>query len=1106
MNRLKNFGILFSLLSLLVAGTIPSLYAQRVDVEFFNSNNGLPQTHINSLFIDHKGFIWLGTREGVCRYDGYEFVNFTFNPSDSLSLCNNYAKAIAEDEDGSLWIATSFGLSRFNRNTGKFTNYFHNSLVPRSIASNIVLNVYVDSFHQVWVLTSGVLHRYDRKTNDFTRFPYFNDFFTRNLDSDTNPIFEDSQHRIWIGTKDGLFLFDNEHQVFKQFRELGETSYRVLSIYQDVNNVFWVGTSKGVKTFEYNNRKVTVIHKYQSALSQVKSQVRCISYSSDSLLWFGLNSGFGSFSLCTGTFHRFSDLYFNNEPVELVNVNAILFDKAGVVWIGSQKGLLKLNPYGNRFKGLSKFPDAKNLFGNNIITAIVEDKSKNLWVGTLGTGLYKCHRFSSKVTSEKISVENYLSGDYVTSLYYSLDDGLLVGTRNGVFYYDERLDKFRNFFDLKEVYVGDVFKENGVNAIVKDANDRFWFGTRTGAHAITPKGLVSFYSKKNDSLSIPGNEVYDILVDKQGKIWLATNSGICVINKNLTRIYIPKVVKGFGTCRTSSAEVFCLTQSKNGLIWAGTANGIAGINTKSNAFIPLSELGNFPRNLINAMEEDEKGRLWISTNRGLFMFNPYVKLFKDYTTVDGLFSNEFNVNASFKSNSNRIYFGSVAGVNYFNPDSLPINLSVPNVCISKIEILDQNSLRTIYPFNLKVLKVNSDVSSITIDFAALDFVKPSRNTFRYQMEGLDNKWVELGNNHAVTFTNLKEGTYFFRVMGANNDQIWNSESENLKIVVVAPFLKSKIAYIIYIAVVLIIVLLYFIHRSRIVRRINKLLFEREQVLEEMEEQKEELETKNKNITDSINYAKRIQDAILPPINKFKDILPDSFILFMPKDIVSGDFYWINETKNKTFVAVVDCTGHGVPGAFMSIIGIELLRNITSVEGDDDAAQILNKLSANIHETFTGSGNVEYSGIKVKDGMDVSFCVIDREYNILQFAGAFSNLYIVRNGKIIEFKGDRFSVGMADDTGHLLFSSYYIPIEPNDMIYMFTDGYVDQFGGMEGKKFKFRRFRYLLLNIHMEPLEVQRQRLKETIMEWRGGLEQVDDILIIGIRADLSCMF
>jgi serine phosphatase RsbU (regulator of sigma subunit) len=189
---------------------------------------------------------------------------------------------------------------------------------------------------------------------------------------------------------------------------------------------------------------------------------------------------------------------------------------------------------------------------------------------------------------------------------------------------------------------------------------------------------------------------------------------------------------------------------------------------------------------------------------------------------------------------------------------------------------------------------------------------------------------------------------------------------------------------------------------------------------------------------------------------------------------------------------------------MSIIGVELLRNITNVMGINDAAEILNRLDMGVHDTF--SKGVGDENVTVKDGMDVSFCVIDKEQNVLEFAGAFTNLYIVRDSKIIEIKGDRYSVGTGGDPDKPLFNSHLITIEPNDMIYMFTDGYVDQFGGPDGKKYKFRRFRHLLLNIHKYPLEIQRKYLLGSMNEWKGSHEQVDDILIIGIKPDLSVLF
>jgi serine phosphatase RsbU (regulator of sigma subunit) len=230
--------------------------------------------------------------------------------------------------------------------------------------------------------------------------------------------------------------------------------------------------------------------------------------------------------------------------------------------------------------------------------------------------------------------------------------------------------------------------------------------------------------------------------------------------------------------------------------------------------------------------------------------------------------------------------------------------------------------------------------------------------------------------------------------------------------------------------------------------------------------------------------------------QFRAILPNSFVMHKPKDIVSGDFYWISEQDNKIFVAAADCTGHGVPGAFMSLISFELFKKIIKIEKIYKPSEILATLNRNFEEVF---GNIE--DVTIKDGMDLSFCVLDKKLQRLEFSGAFNPVYIVRNDKLIELKGDNFSIGadLGEDYPPKVFTNHEFTLLPDDMIYLFSDGYADQFGGPEGKKYKYRRFRYLLLNIHKFDLERQMQILDENIEEWRGSSEQVDDILVIGIK-------
>ena len=254
-----------------------------------------------------------------------------------------------------------------------------------------------------------------------------------------------------------------------------------------------------------------------------------------------------------------------------------------------------------------------------------------------------------------------------------------------------------------------------------------------------------------------------------------------------------------------------------------------------------------------------------------------------------------------------------------------------------------------------------------------------------------------------------------------------------------------------------------------------------------------LDKKNKQITDSINYAKRIQLAILPPKNVLDEYLNDSFILFKPKDIVSGDFYWVGRNNGSTLFATVDCTGHGVPGAFMSMIGNTLLNQIVHENNITKPSEILKNLHEGVMTALNQGSKEGYSG----DGMDIAICNWNIEANTLEYAGAHNPLYHVRNGKITEIKGDRLFIG--GPLSKSIFKNHSVDLEKGDVIYLFSDGYADQRGGPEGKKFYYEPFKQVLLDIQGKSMEEQKTHLDQTISRWMGNYDQIDDILIMGVK-------
>lgn len=272
--------------------------------------------------------------------------------------------------------------------------------------------------------------------------------------------------------------------------------------------------------------------------------------------------------------------------------------------------------------------------------------------------------------------------------------------------------------------------------------------------------------------------------------------------------------------------------------------------------------------------------------------------------------------------------------------------------------------------------------------------------------------------------------------------------------------------------------------------------------EEVVRQKEEIEIQNrkleilyKHITDSIRYAKRLQDAILPTHASVERLLPESFILFKPKDIVSGDFYWLHEANDRIYIAVVDCTGHGVPGAFMSIVAHNMLNQIVKETPEINAAEFLNSMNSLAGRTI----NQHSEDSAVRDGMDMTLCIIDRKTRMMDMAGANNPLYIFRNENLQEFRADKLPIGYLEERYARKFTNNRVQLETGDTLYLFSDGYADQFGGPKGKKFMVGQFRSFLSQIHKAPMKDQFRTLDLTIEQWRGNLEQVDDILVVGFR-------
>jgi len=298
-----------------------------------------------------------------------------------------------------------------------------------------------------------------------------------------------------------------------------------------------------------------------------------------------------------------------------------------------------------------------------------------------------------------------------------------------------------------------------------------------------------------------------------------------------------------------------------------------------------------------------------------------------------------------------------------------------------------------------------------------------------------------------------------------------------------------------IAVFIVVALIYLaILQFWVLLRTRKHLAELKNAYNEIEIQRSELQLRNKDLTDSLNYAQRIQAALLPAEHHIRRIFPDYFIYYRPKHIVSGDFYWFSERDDKYFIAAADCTGHGVPGALMSMIGLELIHKIINDLKVDDSDQLLLTMNRELESAFFKE---ESGKAMIKDGIEMSICIIDKKTKVMEFSGAFLPVYIVRDDKLIEIKGDKKNV--VQSFAMVSFNRSTFTLQEGDLLYLFSDGYADQFGGPDNKKFMYRRLRHILLTISKYPLSDQQRILDETIDSWMEGHDQIDDMMILGVK-------
>lgn len=1109
--------ILYIVLGLLLISG--SSYSQDVDLTFdyYGVEDGLSQSEVYCTFQDSRGLIWIGTQAGLNRFDGRNFISYDKDPLNPKAISSGWIQAIDEDPSGNLWIGTRNGLNKFNPATEEFEHFLTSEEDINELGSNTIFGVLADGEDLIWIKTHLGISKFIPSKKRFIHYFHKNeeDTFTEYKSDFSLPMVK-TKEGIWAGSSYGLQFLSFKHDFIRTFHHKkgnpntipGEY---VTSLTLDNSGNLYVGTENGIAYFltYYKTVRPIVSNEINEILKNPQAKqisgTAFINKNEQMLLVISTFDGVFLYDLINKTHTTFREDKTNPKSLKYNRIRSLFQDKSGNLWMGlSGKGLNKYSPKGTKFKTYKNTGNSGVNLSDNVVGSLYANENE-IWVGTWAGGLNIIDRKTKKVTliNTKGKKGQRIVNDHIHTIYCRKNGNIWIGTIDGISIYTKNANRFFSF----EKYFGKdlpkLLQKTRINSIIDIDDNNIAIATARGLSFFNIENKTFTYNDELKDASKTGSKtVYDIKVEGQF-IWVATVDGLYKLDK-LSKGILKHYKADLNISKTkddkykslSSSGTFEICKDNYGDFWIATESGLNKFNPNDETFEYFTKESGLPDNTVYEILLANNDQLWFSTNRGIASIDVLTKEVTSYTRSDGLQGLEFNNGASYASETGEFFFGGSDGLNEFFPDSIKKNPTLPITTLMDYTITDNNGIEnTRSLFGKEQIEMAHNDNSIRVNFASLEFTNSSKNQFRYKLLPESDAWISLNEQNYVAFPAIRSGEFTFIVQGSNNDLVWGNPT-SLKIIVYAPIYNNKWAYSFYLIIIFFFVYRIWRNNKNKQHKANEEIRNKQFMNLKLEQQKEELDIKNTNMKDSINYAKHIQDAMLPSEYLFKKLLPNSFILFQTKDIVSGDFYWIAQRGTKTFVAAVDCTGHGVPGAFMSIIGFDLLKNIVKERGVEDPAEILNQLNFGVSDTFR---NIAIDTHTVRDGMDLAMCVIDHSKQTIEFAGAMNPLCLIRDDSITIIKGNRFSIGSLNEDEFNKFDNHTFKYKTGDTIYLYSDGYPDQFGGPLGKKFKQKRFLHMLLNIyHLSP-QKQKVELKENFENWKGQLEQIDDVLVIGFK-------
>ncbi|MBS6500876.1 MAG: histidine kinase [Clostridium sp.] len=826
---------------------------KRITVE-----DGLSQTSVEYLFQDSKGYMWIGTIDGLNRYNGSRFEVFRYSKDKPNSISGNYISAITEDDEGNIWVGTSRGLNRINTHTSEITTYLP-GINGCNLSNYNITEILIDSKGDIYIATEDGLNLYNEEDDNFIRLYNSGDKKSSLSSQFVYSIVEDNYGNYWIGTDNGLNKIENNSQkIIKYYSDGGDNSINdnfIFKLYADNLDNLWIGTyNGGLNKLDLKTNKIEKFENDPNDDTSIAGNfIRYILRDSRNELWIATNNGLSRLNEEENKFINYKSKIYDPQSIVSNNVLSLFEDKSGAIWVGTYDGISLFNPQ-NSFKNYKNDPFNTNSLSENMMAGIYEDDEGLLWVGTVNEGLNLIDRKSGNITKFKSSDdEDSLSNNHIRDI-VGIQNEIWIATEFGLNKYDKLTKKFTRYYNEDNE---NSLLYNDVRTLYIDNEGILWIGTRDGLCTFDRKNTFKSYEDIFIKNGITENVFSDIIQDKDGIIWIASalDGGLIRLNKNTNEIKSyrnneeDKYSISFNALKTIAID------SKNN-IWIGSQFGLNKFDRSTEKFHRYTEDSGLSNNFIYGILIDNDDNPWMSTNYGISKFDIKNDKFVDYNVTDGLQSNEFNGYSYFKSKSGEMFFGGINGLTYFYPNQLEEKKFSPNVVIDSIysgekEILDISNI-----------KIGYKNSNIQFNFFMPDYRNVSKIQYAYKLDGLDENWIFSDDRNYASYTNLESGVYKFQVVARNSSGYWSKATTVSFKVGMKPW-QTPLAYVMY---ALIVSLVLYIIWNR-VKILDSLVEQRTHELNsKLKENKELYDKLIKNEKYKNNYFVNLSHELRTPLN------------------------------------------------------------------------------------------------------------------------------------------------------------------------------------------------------------------------------------------------